>query len=73
VSHKAAPPETAEQQLMVAFYKARGVDCGWGRDKDGNYFAAFARDAWAAWEYARYGIRGRPVPGSTADMTGAAP
>lgn len=53
VSHKDAPPESAEQRRCREFYTARGVDCGWGFDKRGGYLAAFARDAWAAWQEAQ--------------------
>jgi hypothetical protein len=52
MSAKDAPPETEEQARMIAFYKARGSDCGWGRDKHGNFLASYARDAWAAWQAA---------------------
>jgi hypothetical protein len=53
MSHKDAPPETAEQRRMALFYTARGVSCGWGRDKGGGYLAPYARDAWAAWQEAK--------------------
>jgi len=53
VSHKNAPSLTPEQERFEAWWKARldaqGATCGFGRDEHGNYFAAFARDAWAAW------------------------
>ena len=56
MSHKDAPQLTSEQERMEAFYCARlaaqSITCGWGRDKQGNYFAAYARDAWAAWQSA---------------------
>ena len=53
MSHKDAPPETADQIAMREFYTAmlnkRGVVVGWGRDAAGNYLSIYARDAMAAW------------------------
>jgi hypothetical protein len=53
VSHRDAPPETPVQQAVREFYTARwqstGKECGWGRDKHGQFFSEFARDAEAAW------------------------
>lgn len=42
-----------ERAQMEAFYRARGAQTGWGRDRKGDYHAQFARDAWAAWQEAR--------------------
>jgi hypothetical protein len=53
MSHKDAPPETPEQVRCREFYASRGVEVGWGRDKDGRYFAPFASNAWAAWQEAQ--------------------
>ncbi len=64
MSHKDAPPLTPEQARMEAFYNARlnprGVTVGWGRDKDGNYLAEYARDAWAAWNMTQ--LAEAPIP-----------
>jgi hypothetical protein len=42
---------------MEAWYRTRlatrAAAVGFGRDRDGNYFADYARDAWAAWQEAR--------------------
>lgn len=54
MSHKDAPPLTAEQERMETFYRAnmpKGA-VGWGRAKDGSYLAEFARLAWKAWQAA---------------------
>jgi hypothetical protein len=44
------------QEKMEAFYTERlalrGVTVGWGRDKTGEYYSQYARDAWAAWQAA---------------------
>jgi hypothetical protein len=57
VSHKDAPPLTDEQARMEAWYRTqlatRAAAVGFGRDRDGNYFADYARDAWAAWQEAQ--------------------
>lgn len=53
MSHKDAPPETTEQARMREFYTKRSVQCGWSMAKDGRYHAAFANDAWAAWQEAQ--------------------
>jgi hypothetical protein len=57
VSHKDAPPATAVQIAVEAFYtnllKPQGVTVGWGRDKHGKFLASYARDAQAAWEAAQ--------------------
>jgi hypothetical protein len=71
MSHKDAPPETAEQRRMAAFYTARGVSCGWGRDKGGGYLAPYARDAWAAWQEARRDPRAPDWFPSAADQPAA--
>ena len=62
MSHKDAPPETAEQRRMREFYTSRGVQCGWGFTKSGSYHAPFANDAWAAWQAAQ-----RPADRETDD------
>jgi hypothetical protein len=57
VSHKDAPPATAVQIAVEAFYtnllKPQGVTVGWGRDKHGKFLASYARNAQAAWEAAQ--------------------
>lgn len=55
MSHKDAPPETAEQAACRAWWQARlgSTSVGWGRAKGGNFLAAFAADAQAAWDEAR--------------------
>jgi hypothetical protein len=51
VTHKSAPPETEAQRACRQFWTGRlgAASVGWGRDKDGRFLAAFARDAEAAW------------------------
>jgi hypothetical protein len=57
MSHKDAKPKTNEQLRMEDFYTARlapqGITLGWGLGKNGEYLAAYARDAWAAWQEAQ--------------------
>lgn len=61
MSHKDAPPLTAEQLIMEAFYIARlalqGMTVGWGRAKDGSYLSQYAKDARAAWQAAQLSAR----------------
>jgi hypothetical protein len=73
MSHKDAPPETAEQRRMALFYTARGVSCGWGRDKGGGYLAPYARDAWAAWQEAKRDPRAPDWFPSVTDQPAACP
>lgn len=63
MSHKDAPPESAEQRRMREFYTKRGVRCGWSMARNGRYHAQYANDAWAAWQEAQ----------RTADQPSAAP
>lgn len=64
MSHKDAPPITPDQARFEAWWIARRGPgyTGFGRDKDGNYFSEFTRDAWAAWQFAQ---RTPPVPPPT--------
>ncbi len=64
MSHRDAPPPTEDQLALEAFWKVRKgtTFCGFGRDKDGRYFAEFARDALAAWQASAAIARGSHVP-----------
>jgi hypothetical protein len=52
MSHKDAPPLTAEQTAFETFWiELKGPKfCGYGRDKAGSYLAEFVRDAFTAWQ-----------------------
>ncbi len=59
MSHKDAPPLSAEQRYFeaaVADKMARhcpGHTIGMGRDKDGQYLSSGMRERWALWQVAR--------------------
>lgn len=55
MSHKEAPPETEVQRQTREWWTARlGAGAvGWGRDKNGNFLAQFAREVEAAWAAAQ--------------------
>lgn len=56
MSSRDAPPLTADQVNLEAFWTARlaqrGTSVGWGRNANGAYHALFADDALAAWREA---------------------
>lgn len=56
MSHKDAPPLTEEQQAFERIMKDMvppGETLGLGRDRFGNYLAAFPRRMWRVWAAAR--------------------